>query len=108
MSRDLEYFVRLPYAVTVATEATTDGETVWIAAHPELDGCMAHGESDAEAASNLEDARRLYLATMLEDGLTPPVPTSVAGVYAPMRAVLSFLSGRERVSTPPLGIFQSV
>lgn len=109
MDRDLNYYVRLPYAMIVAPQTATDGSTVWVAEHPELDGCMAHGDSQQEAIANLEDARRLYLETMLDDGLTPPEPqpTVAESTHAPMRAVfvLSFeTAAAPRSPTPPLGI----
>ena len=52
----------------------TDGSTVYLATHPELPSCMAHGDTPAEAVQNLAEARRLYICTLLNGGLEVPVP----------------------------------
>lgn len=67
-------YLRLPYRVEVVPDVTTDGDAVFVARHPELPGCMAHGRSPEEAEAMLVDARKLYIETLLERGLEPPRP----------------------------------
>lgn len=77
MATNIETYMRLPYAVEVVPDATTDGGLCYLAMHPELPGCMAHGDSADEALQNLEDARRLYIMTLLKRGLEVPKPKSM-------------------------------
>jgi len=79
MAADLETYMHLPYAVEVVPDATTDGGVCYLASHPELPGCMAHGDTPPEALQNLEDARRLYLTTLIKRGLDVPMPKSATG-----------------------------
>jgi predicted RNase H-like HicB family nuclease len=62
------------YAIHVAPEETTDGVSVYVARHPELPGCMAHGETPDEAVANLAEARTLYLQDLRDRGLPIPDP----------------------------------
>jgi predicted RNase H-like HicB family nuclease len=80
MARDIEDYIQLRYAVEVVPDSTTDGMPCYRASHPELPGCMAHGETPDEALDNLEDAKRLYIETLLVKGLEVPLPTTAAGV----------------------------
>jgi len=63
-----------PYTVVTVRDETTDGDPVFVMYHPELPGCMAQGITVEEARVNLEDARREYILSLLEDGLEVPVP----------------------------------
>jgi len=76
MTTDVEGYMLLPYAVEVVPDATTEGDVCYLAKHPELPGCMAHGDTTDEALQNLDDARRLYLTTLLNRGLEVPKPES--------------------------------
>ena len=75
-TEELESLINLPYAVEVVPDATTDGEPCYLASHPELPGCLAHGDTANDAIDNLNDARRLYIETLLERGLQVPRPQS--------------------------------
>jgi predicted RNase H-like HicB family nuclease len=41
---------------------------------PELSGCMAHGNTRADAIANAEEAVAFWLQTAKEDGITIPEP----------------------------------
>jgi predicted RNase H-like HicB family nuclease len=82
MARDIEDYIHLRYAVEVVPDSTTDGMPCYRASHPELPGCMAHGETPDEALANLEDAKRLYIETLLVKGLEVPLPVAPTGVMA--------------------------
>jgi predicted RNase H-like HicB family nuclease len=45
---------------------------------PDLPGCVATGESVAEAESEIREAIRLHLEGLRSDGLPVPEPTSIA------------------------------
>ncbi|MBL1135889.1 MAG: type II toxin-antitoxin system HicB family antitoxin [Chloroflexi bacterium] len=48
---------------------------MFLARNPELEGCMAQGETPEAAQSNLLEARIDYIYFLLEDGLPVPDPT---------------------------------
>ena len=73
-----ERYVVLPYTEVVTRDQTTDGRPCYVASHPELPGCMSQGDTIAEALLNLEDARRMYIESLLEDGLPVPLPRLAA------------------------------
>jgi predicted RNase H-like HicB family nuclease len=45
-----------------------------IAFHPELEGCIAQGETPEEAKRNLDILRVEWIESLLEDGLEVPEP----------------------------------
>jgi predicted RNase H-like HicB family nuclease len=64
----------LPYTVRVEKDKTIDGQEVFLATHPELVGCMAQGATTEEAVDNLKEVTQEYILSLLEDGLTVPIP----------------------------------
>jgi predicted RNase H-like HicB family nuclease len=73
----LDLFVALPYASEVVPTVTTGGKPCYVARHPELPGCESHGATAFEAMQNLDDARMLYIQSLLEDNIEPPLPRAV-------------------------------
>lgn len=54
----------------------TDKESYWIAEHPDLKGCITHGETKQEALMNLDDAKQGWVYAKLCDGEEIPKPLS--------------------------------
>ena len=50
----------------------------------ELPGCASHGDTPDQALENLEDAKRLYIESMIEDGIEPAA--RLAAEHAGQRA----------------------
>ena len=73
----LAYYVNLPYTVKILAYEH-DGQVCYMAAHPELYGCIAQGSTPGEAVSNLGRARPGYLAALLEMGIDIPLPSGMA------------------------------
>lgn len=71
--RTLEQYMRLPYAIQI-TQDTCDGESCYVAYHPELEGCMAFDKTAQGALDSLREARRDYIHSIMEDGLPVPEP----------------------------------
>lgn len=69
-----EDYLRLPYSRTVVPDRGTRGEGLFLASIEELPGCQSHGATASEALANLEGALALYIDSLLEDGIEPPVP----------------------------------
>ena len=76
MSELARFYIGLPYPVAVREDRTTDGGVCFVALHPDLRGCMSHGASVGEAVANLAEAKRLFIETMLESGLSPAPPSA--------------------------------
>ena len=70
--KNLEYYLSLPYTI----ELTPDVDGCWFAEIPLLEGCMTNGESREDALAMIDDAKRAWLETALELGLTIPEPES--------------------------------
>jgi antitoxin HicB len=72
-ARDLDWYLDQPYETVVETQ-DCGGVPCYLARNPELRGCMSHGSTPEEAIRNLAEARHLYLETLLDHGLVPPLP----------------------------------
>ena len=70
-NKDLQYYTNLNYKI-VLYPAEEGGYIVEL---PELPGCISQGETVKEALEMIEDAKRCWLASALEDGFTIPEPT---------------------------------
>lgn len=62
------------YAVIIE-RAADDGYGAWC---PDLPGCVALGETEAEAITAMRGAIEMHLAGMHEDGIEIPAPSTVA------------------------------
>jgi len=60
----------------------SDEDNVFVAEVPELPGCMAHGETEESALSNVKDAIQLWIDTAKEFGDTIPTPKGRRLMYA--------------------------
>ena len=69
--KDLAYYMNLPYKVEIAN-GDGDGFHVEI---PELDGCMAYGDTVDDAKATLEDIKEVWFELALERGWPIPEPT---------------------------------
>jgi len=74
MKSNAAEFLKLEYSTIVVPDVTTDGEPCYVAYNPELEGCMSHGDTPEEALHNLGEVRRLYISTLIAEGLEVPHP----------------------------------
>ncbi|HVG07429.1 MAG TPA: type II toxin-antitoxin system HicB family antitoxin [Thermoanaerobaculia bacterium] len=73
MAKTRDDFLSLDYPY----ELVRDSEVgMFVASHPDLPGCLAQGDSAAEAIANLDDARKDWITFRLETGLPVPEPPS--------------------------------
>lgn len=70
MERDLNYYLSLPYPI----ELIPDEDGYWFARIPLLKGCMTNGDSREDALTMIDDAKKLWLETALEDNVSIPEP----------------------------------
>ncbi|OGO44888.1 MAG: hypothetical protein A2137_03175 [Chloroflexi bacterium RBG_16_58_8] len=78
--KGLEYYMNLPYTITLQ-RGSGDGEEYWVARVLELPHCMTHGATREEALRDIEDAKKEWLKSNLEDGLPIPEPRKYAGQF---------------------------
>jgi predicted RNase H-like HicB family nuclease len=70
-----EHLADRPYLVEVVKGETTDDQPIYLARSPELEGCLAQGETIDDAIQSLREARVDYIYSLLEDNLPVPDPT---------------------------------
>ena len=64
-------------AYPIRMEKTTDSHgTYWIAEHPDLPGCITHGNSQEESLLNLDDAKKGWIYTAIIEGMPIPKPNT--------------------------------
>jgi antitoxin HicB len=76
--KPLEYYLSLKYPVSIE-EAPEGGYFIQV---KDLPGCYSQGETVEEALTNIEEARRLWLASMYEDGNDIPSPGAAEKQYS--------------------------
>lgn len=68
--KNFSYYLTLDYPI----EVRTGSEGGYFVTHPDLDGCMAEGQSLEEAVSSLADSRELWIEARLAGGYGIPEP----------------------------------
>jgi predicted RNase H-like HicB family nuclease len=94
------------YSIHVVPDQTSEGVNCYLAYHPELQGCMSHGATVADALQNLEDARTLYLETLRELGQEIPPPSKVQTIAVWESFSAPALAHGAVPSTPALPVTQ--
>ena len=88
---------KMGYTIELLRDKTTDGDYIYLAVNPELEGCMAQGETPEEAVANLEEVRVDYFEHLLEfdlpipgPGLTETKDTAAASISRPTVKNITF------------------
>ena len=71
MNKDLNYYMSLPYSITVIPDLRSGG---YVAKVNELPGCVTQAESLPELLNMIEDTKRCWIDGALEDGIEIPEP----------------------------------
>ncbi|SFQ97897.1 type II toxin-antitoxin system HicB family antitoxin [Desulfoscipio geothermicus] len=71
MKKGLSYYLNLLYNIQL--HPSPDGG--YAVSIPELPGCISQGMTIEEALSNIEDAKKCWIESALEDGVEIPEPT---------------------------------
>lgn len=72
MTKDLNYYMSLPYRVEVVEDKEEGG---YVLHCPELSGCMTSADTVDQGFHMLEDAKREWFMACLEDGIAIPEPS---------------------------------
>jgi len=67
-------YLKLPYHIVIQ-HITDESGSYYFATVRELDGCMSHGDTYAEAWENIQEAMEGWIETKLEGGFPVPLPT---------------------------------
>jgi antitoxin HicB len=76
--KKLEYYLTLKYPISLE-EAPEGGYFIQI---KDLPGCYSQGETVEEAMNNIEEARKLWMESMYEDGSEIPLPGNAEKQYS--------------------------
>ncbi len=74
MSPAIEHYLNLEYPIHVYPDQCTDGSFCYVAQHPDLPGCSAHGDTIEDARVALAHARIAYMSHLFRIGKRPPAP----------------------------------
>jgi len=69
----VEDYLKLPYTIEVIRDES-DGYTGWFAKVEELPGCMTQADTFDELGEMIEDAKRAWIESALEEGVDIPLP----------------------------------
>ena len=69
--KTLTDYMKIPYRMEIIEDMEEGG---FVASYPDLPGCLSSGETIAEAAANLLDAKKAWLEAALADNVIIPVP----------------------------------
>ena len=69
--KDLKYYMSLPYKIEIEEDAEAGGYTASI---PELPGCLTCGETAEEALEHMDDAKKEWILSALEESYPIPEP----------------------------------
>ncbi len=105
MKTRIEEYLSLPYSTVIVPDVTTDNEPCYMAYHPELEGCMSHGNTQEEAVCNLREVTELYISALLDKHLDVPFPQGVQiiwDVVSPTRSEVATAIYMPQSITPPI------
>ena len=73
---EADRYMALPYTIEVKRDEQGH-DAFHVARIVELEGCIAQGRTEAEARTELRGAQRLFIETMLDNGVPVPEPTGL-------------------------------
>ena len=90
MVKDLSYYMGLPYRMEVVEDKEEGG---YAFSCPELPGCITYAETIEEGACLLDDAKKAWLTSALENGLVIPKPDLLAETEADIQEARQIMTG---------------
>ena len=74
MKNDLDYYLALPYKLSIIPDLDEGG---YVAEYPELPGCLTCGETIEEVITLAEDAKKSWLTVAYENNDDIPIPDAL-------------------------------
>lgn len=97
---------RRRYQTVVRLEETTEGDTCYVAYHPELPNCISQGATPEEAEANLAEATAMVIEHLLAHDLPVPEPRPINADMSPIaeavRGVESVGLGKKAEARSPV------
>ncbi len=72
-----EELANRPYFIKVVRDETTEGEPIYVAHAPELEGCFGQGDNPRNAVADLKTAMIDFIVSLLEDDIPVPDPAEL-------------------------------
>jgi len=66
MKKTIDEYMKLPYKMEIVEDVEEGG---YVAAFPDLPGCISSGETIEVEINNLDDAKKVWLEAAIEDGM---------------------------------------
>ncbi len=88
------------YLTITQLEQGTEGETCYVAKHPEILGCMSQGATPEEAEANLVEVTQMIIEHMLEHNLPVPDPWTFPGRHRRVETVDLEISAEHKLEAP--------
>jgi antitoxin HicB len=73
-SKNLDYYMELPYTVVIEPDEDNDGGTYYVSRILEIPDCMGDGDTPEEALESLAIHKKMWLEDQLERGYKIPEP----------------------------------
>lgn len=73
---DLDQYVSLDYPILIRKIQDKERE-LWVAEIPDLPGCISDGDTREEAFQSIEDAKKAWIETAIEEGRPIPKPKPI-------------------------------
>ena len=74
MNKDLDYYMRLNYKIEIIEDKEEGGYAL---SCPELTGCITCAETLEKGLEMIQDAKKSWLMTCIEDGIPIPEPSDI-------------------------------
>lgn len=75
--KSLDYYMSLDYQVNIIKD---DEEGGFVAYFPDLPGCITCGETQNDALTNAQDAKKAWISAAIEDGVKINEPECVVNL----------------------------
>ena len=72
--KTIKEYMRAPYRMEIDADPEEGG---FVASYPDLPGCISCGETIEESIKNVQEAKRCWIETAMEDGVAIPDPETV-------------------------------
>ena len=73
-TKTLNEYLALPYRIELTPDPDEGG---YVVSFPELPGCLAQGETVAEAVANAQNAKTAWLEAAIEEGIAISEPSDI-------------------------------
>lgn len=100
-----EILAKCLYTTVTFRDKTTDGDYIYVALNPELEGCLAQGDTIAEAQENLREFRIDYIEHLLETEMPIPEPAWIVAEHHMPIVVNQMTLAGENISDDDKPIF---